>query len=138
MTASEIGDPTGETGTGTEITAKETRRDIIPGTAQDLVASVVEVETGTTAEAAVREGAMVQTPPPSTKTGRKFGAVVRTVGKKVGRRRKNNGLGDGDKIFVRPCHCGAHSEASHRRSQYTHEACHRGAHSEDMPLQRSQ
>ena len=46
-----------------------------------------------------------------TKTGKKLGAVVRAVGKEVGRRRKNNGLGDGEKIFVRPCHQGAHIEA---------------------------
>ena len=66
MTAAEIGDPTGDTGTGVEITAKETRKDSITGTAQDLVVDMVEVEAGTTAEAEVRKGAMVQppTPPP--------------------------------------------------------------------------
>ena len=54
-------------------------------------------------EAAVCEGGMVQTPtPPPTKTGRKFGVAVRLVGKEVGRRKKNNGLGDGYKIFLRP------------------------------------
>ena len=68
-------------------------------------------DTITMAEAAVREGAMVQTPPPPTKTGRIFGAVVRTVGKEVGRHRNNDGLGEEEKIFVRPFHQGAHSEA---------------------------
>ena len=74
---------------------KETKRDIITVTALNLVADVMEVETGTTAEATVREGAMVQTPPPPTKTKRKFGMAVRTVGKEVGRRRKKDGLGMG-------------------------------------------
>ena len=68
-------------------------------------------DTETTTETAVHEGAMVQIPIPPTKTGRKFGAAVRTVGKEVGRRRKNDGFGDGEKIFVRPRHQGAHSEA---------------------------
>ena len=58
--------------------------------------------TGTTADLGVREGAMVQTPTPPTKTGRKLGAADRPVKKEVGRRRQNNGLGDGDKIFSRP------------------------------------
>ena len=64
----------------------------------------MKVETGTTVEAAVREGAMVQTPtppPPQTKTGRKLRAADRPVAKEVGRRRRNDGLGVGDKIFVR-------------------------------------
>ena len=95
-------------------------------------------EIGTTAEAEVREGAMVKTPNPRTKTVRIFGAAVRTVGKEIGLSRKNIGLGGGEKIFVRPCHQGAHSEASHRRSQYIHEACHGGAHSKAVPSQRSQ
>ena len=89
-------------------------------------------ETGTMAEAAAREGGMVQTPPPPTKTGRKFGAAVRTVRKEVGRRRKNDGLGDGENIFVKPCHQGAHSEAIHKSSQNIREACHCGAHSKAM------
>ena len=62
--AAEIRDPTGDTGTGADITAIGTQKH---RTAQDLVADVVEVDTGTMAEAAVREGAMVQTttsPPP--------------------------------------------------------------------------
>ena len=122
MTAAEIGDPTGDTGTGAGVTVKETRKDSITGRAQDWVADVVELETGKTAEAAVREGAMVQTPTPPTKTGSKLGAEVITVGKEVGRRRKNNGLGDAENIFVRPCHQSAHSEASHRRSQDIREA----------------
>ena len=58
--------------------------------------------TGTTADLGVREGAMVQTPTPPTKTGRKLGAADRPVKKEVCRRRQNNGLGDGDKIFSRP------------------------------------
>ena len=49
--------------------------------------------TGTTEEAAVGEGAMVQksTPPP-TKMDRKLGAAVRTDVKEVGRRRQDDGL----------------------------------------------
>ena len=77
------------------------------GTARDLVADVVEVETGTTADAAVCEGAMVQTPKPPTKTGRTLRAAERPFAKEVGRRRQNNGLGDGDKILVRSA-IGAH------------------------------
>ena len=93
---------------------QETQRDITTGTAQysvaDEVATLVEY-TGKAEEAAVCEGEMVQTPNPPTNTGRKFGAAVRTFGKEVGRRRKNNVLGDGEKVFVRPYHQGAHSEA---------------------------
>ena len=48
----------------------------------------------------------------------------------VGRRRSNDGLRDGDKMFVRPCRQGAHSETIHRCSQDISEACHRGDHSE--------
>ena len=106
--ASEIRDPTGDTGKGAEITAIGTRRH---RTAQYSVEVVVEAETVTTAEAAVRKGAMVQTPTPPTKTGRKCGAVVRTVRKEVGRIRKNHGLGDGENIFLSPCHKSNHSEA---------------------------
>ena len=62
--AAEIGDPTGDTGTGAEITAIGNLSHSITGTARDLLADMVEVETGTTAEAAVREGYMVQTPTP--------------------------------------------------------------------------
>ena len=92
MMAAEIRDPTGCTGTGAEITYIGTRRHSITGTAQDLVADMVEVEMGTTAEAAVRKGGMVQTPtPPPTKTGRKLGAADRPVAKEVGRRRWNDG-----------------------------------------------
>ena len=73
--------------------------DSTTGTAQYSVADEVVTlgeETGTMAEAAVRKGVMVQAPtPPPTNTGRKFGAAVGTVGKEVGRRRKNYGLGDG-------------------------------------------
>ena len=45
--------------------------------------------------------------PPPTKTGRKLGAADRPVEKEVGRRRWNDGLGDGDEIFVRSA-IGAH------------------------------
>ena len=75
MMAAEIRDPKGDTGTGAEIMAKETRRHSITGTAQDSVVGVVEVDTLTTAEAAVREVVMVQTSTPSTKTDRKLGEV---------------------------------------------------------------
>ena len=92
--ASEIRDPTGDTGKGAEITAIGTRRH---RTARYLVADGAEVETGTTAEAAVHEGAMVQTPTPPTNMGRKLGAVDRPVTKEVGRRRQNDGFGDGKK-----------------------------------------
>ena len=51
MMATDIRDPTGDTGTGSEITAIKTRKH---RTAQDSVADGVEVDTGTTAEAAVR------------------------------------------------------------------------------------
>ena len=93
--AVEIRDPKGDTGTGAEITAIGTWRH---KTAQDLVTYVVEVETGTTAETAMREGAMVQTPTPLTKTGRKTRAADRPVAKEVGQRRWNNGLGDGENL----------------------------------------
>ena len=64
MIATEIRDPKGDTGTGAEIKAIGTWRHSITGTARYLVADVVEVETGTTAEAAVREEAMVKHQPP--------------------------------------------------------------------------
>ena len=69
MKAVEIRDPTRDTGTGAVVTAKEIRRESITGTALYLVADVVEVETGTTTEVAVREGGMVQTPPPPHQDG---------------------------------------------------------------------
>ena len=83
---------------------QETQRNSTTGTAQDLVADEVVTlveETGITAEVEVRKGAMFQTPPPPppTKTGRKCGAVVRTVGKEVGLRRKNDGLGGGGRYL---------------------------------------
>ena len=61
-------------------------------------------------------------PPPPTKIGRKFGAAVRTIEKEVGRKRNNDGLEDGEYIFVRPYHQGAHSEVIHWRSQDIREA----------------
>ena len=54
---------------------------------------MLEEETGITVEVAVREGAMVQTPTPLTKTGRKLGSAVRPVAKKVGLLRQNDVLG---------------------------------------------
>ena len=74
--ASEIRDPTGDTGTGAYITDIGTWRHI---TERELVADVVEADTGITAKAAVREGFMVQTPTPPTKIGRKLGAADRSV-----------------------------------------------------------
>ena len=47
-------------------------------------------------------GPWLKYPPHPTKTGRKLKTADRLVGKEVDRRRQNNGLGDGDKIFVRP------------------------------------
>ena len=92
--AEDIRDPTGDTGTGADITVIGTLRH---RTARYSVADVVEVETGITEEAAVRKGAMVQKQTPPTKTGRKLGAEDRLVAKEVGRRRRNDGLGDGEK-----------------------------------------
>ena len=63
----EIGDPTGDTGTGAGETLPETHRDRTMGTAQNLVAEKVVplmVEMEITAEAEVREGGMVTTPTP--------------------------------------------------------------------------
>ena len=82
--ASEHRHPMGEPGTGAVIGNWRTR------TAQDLVADVAAAETDKTA--AVDEGAMVQTPTSPTKTYRKLGAAVRTDGKDVGQRRRDNGL----------------------------------------------
>ena len=80
----EIGDPTGETGKGAGETAPETQRDRTTGTTRYLVADeVVNLvrEMEITTEAEVREGEMVTTPTPLTKTGKKFGAAVITSGK---------------------------------------------------------
>ena len=55
--AAEIRDSTGDTGTGADITAIETWRHSITGTARDSVADVVEVEMRTTAEVADARGA---------------------------------------------------------------------------------
>ena len=79
--AEEIRDPTGDTGTGVEITAIGTQRH---RTAQYLVVDVVEVETGTTAEAEMREGDMVQTSPPSHQDRQKTQGDGQT-GRKGGR-----------------------------------------------------
>ena len=61
--ASEIKDPTGDTGKGADIPAIRNRR---YRTARYLVTDRLEVETETTSEAAVCEGAIVQTPTPPT------------------------------------------------------------------------
>ena len=102
--ASESRDTTGDTGTGVDITDIGTRR---LRTARDSVAAVVEEETEITEEAAVREGEMVQTPTPTTKTDRKIGAADRMDAREVGRCRKNDGLGGWGNIH----------EISHRRPQ---------------------
>ena len=65
--ATEIGDPTGDTGTEAGVTVKETQRDSTTVTAQYLVADRVVTlveEAGTMSEATVRKRAMVQTPTP--------------------------------------------------------------------------
>ena len=67
----------------------------------------MEAEAGITAEAAVRDGAMVQTPTPPTKTDRKLREADILFGKEVGRRRRNNRLGRWRNI----------REVSHRRPQ---------------------
>ena len=77
--------------------AKESRRHNITGTAQYLVVDVMKVEMGTSVEEVVRNGAMLQTPTPPTKRGRKLGAADRPVAKEVGWHRRNNGLGIGIK-----------------------------------------
>ena len=92
----EIRDPTGDTGKGAGEMVPETQRDRTMGTAQDSVADAVVTVVGEmeiTAEAEVHKGGMVTTTtPPPTKTGRKCGTAVRTVGKEVGWRRRNNSL----------------------------------------------
>ena len=86
---------------------------------------------------------------PPTNTGRKLWVADRPVAKEVGRRRRNDGLGDGGKSASSAI--GAHRvdgetsvrsaisahrgwgkirEVRHRRPQNISEACHRGAHSE--------
>ena len=70
----DISDHMEDTGIGAGEMVKETQRDSTLRTARDLgadeVVTLVE-ETGTTAEAAVRKGAMVQTPPPPTNSPRR-------------------------------------------------------------------
>ena len=56
------------------------------------MADVAAAETEITAEVAVGEGEMVQTPTPLTKTDIKFGAADRTDAKEVGRRRRDDRL----------------------------------------------
>ena len=89
----EIRNPTGNTGKGEGETVPENRRERNMGTLRDLVADKVfnlVGETEITAEAEVCEGEMVTTPTPPTKTGRKYGAAVRTFRKEVGWSRGNN------------------------------------------------
>ena len=102
--ALESRDPTRDTGTGEDITDIGTLK---LRTAKYLAAAVVEAETEITEEAAVREGAMIQTPTPPTKTDRKLGAADRTDAKEVGRCRRNDGLGGWGNI----------REVSHQRPQ---------------------
>ena len=62
-----MGIPQGGTGTGAGVTVKETQRYSTTVTAQDSVADEVVTlveETRITMEAAVRDGAMIQPPPP--------------------------------------------------------------------------
>ena len=93
--ASENRDPTGDTGTETDITDIGTQR---LRAARDLVADVADVadvaatETEITAEEAVGGGAMVQTPNPPTKTKRKLRVADRTDAKEVDQRRRDDGL----------------------------------------------
>ena len=67
--------------------------DRLTGAAQDVVSEeaatlVGEYRTGKTAEAEVRKGVVVKTPPPPpTKTYRDCGAAFRTVGIEVGCRK---------------------------------------------------
>ena len=144
--ASEHRHPTGDTGTGAVIGTWSTR------TSQYLVADVADVATALTkktAEAAVGEGAMVQTPTPPTKTDRKPGAVVRTDAEEVGWRRRDDGLmGTGTSVgpairrpqekvgpaIRRPqnisesCHAALTVKLPSRRSQNISVGCHRGVH----------
>ena len=88
----DIGDPTEDTGKGAGETVQETWRDRTTGTAWDLVAEKVVTLVGDMeikAEAEERKGEMVTTPTPPTKTSRKCGAAVRTVGKEIGWCRRN-------------------------------------------------
>ena len=77
------------TGTGETDKLGITQADRLTGAALDVVLVEVamlegEGRTGTTAEVEVREGVVVTTPPPPTKTDRESGAAVRTVGTEVG------------------------------------------------------
>ena len=78
--------PTGEPGTGEDIETQRSRTDPY------LAADVAAAETGKTAEAEVGVGEMVQPNPPPTKTDRNLGEAVRTEGKEVGWRRRDDGV----------------------------------------------
>ena len=71
----EIGDPTGDTGTGAGEMVPETWRDRTTGTARDLVVEEVVTLVGDmeiTAEVEVREGEMVTKPPTPHQEGQKM------------------------------------------------------------------
>ena len=92
--------PTGDTVPGADITDIGTWR---IRTARDLVADVAEAETEITAEAAVGEGEMVQTPTPPTKTVRKLGAADIMDVKELVRSRWDDGLrGMGKLLWGQP------------------------------------
>ena len=110
LTGTAIGDPTEDTGKGTEGTATvRNRKDRTTGAAQYAVAeeavTLVGDRTGRTAEAEVHGWVMLMPPPPPppTRTERGCRAAVRTVGTEVGRRRKKEKIdwGDGEKRNIR-------------------------------------
>ena len=90
--ASEHRHPTGEPGTGADIETQKPRT--YPYLVTDVadVADVAAEETVKTAEAEVGVGEMVQPQTLLTKTDRNLGEAVRTEGKEVGRRRRDDGV----------------------------------------------
>ena len=85
MTAAEIRDPIGDTGTGAGDTVKETQRDSTTGKAQYLVAHEVVTlveEIGITMEAVVHEGVMVQTPTPPPRRAENSGQRSELLGRR--------------------------------------------------------
>ena len=110
----DIRDTTGETGTREGDTVPKNQRDSTTGTGrfsggQGIHSNGIYRKNG--GDGGARGGNGNNTNPP-TKTRRKCEVAVRTVGKEVGQRRKNDWLGGwGKYIFVRPFHRGAHSEA---------------------------
>ena len=89
-----------DTVTGTEGTETgRTHTNRLTGATQDVVwgeAATLggEDRTGTTAEAEVREGVVVTTPPPPTKTDIDYGVAFRTFGTEVGRLKERIDWGD--------------------------------------------